>query len=51
VQAVVVESNGARGLDSETYTFESVDKSGLFTVKRANGHAQHVHIFDWDLDV
>jgi hypothetical protein len=51
IEAVVVESNGSRGLDKETYTFESVDKSGIFTVKRANGKSQSVRIFDWNLDV
>jgi hypothetical protein len=51
VQATVVESNGVRGLGSEKYTFESVDRHGMFTVKRANGSQHRVRIFDWDLDV
>ena len=47
----VVESNGGRGLDAEEYTLVSVDKQGMFTVRRkTESHDHHVHINDWDLN-
>ena len=49
--AVVVESNGGRGLGSESYTLVSVDHHGLFTVKRQTEphKVHHVHLIDWGL--
>jgi hypothetical protein len=48
-ESTVVESNGERGLGSETYQFLSVDKNGVFTVERENGERFKTQVFDWNL--
>jgi hypothetical protein len=45
-KCIVVESNGRRGLGSEEYTLLSVDRHGVFTVRRQDGTKHHVHIID-----